>query len=227
MPESILFFAAGFGTRMRHLTRDLPKPLVPLAGRPMIDHAIDLAHEAGVRNMVANAHYLAPKLEQALAPRGIRISLETGTILDTGGGLRAALPLLGQGPVFTMNSDALWLGPNPLALLRDAWRPTDMDALLMLIPPAHASEHAGQGDFIAGPDGRLSRGPGAIFGGAQIIDPTQAQTGDAAAFSLNVTWDDMIARRRLFGIEYPGTWCDIGTPEGLAHAETLLAGRDV
>ena len=227
MPDAILFFAAGFGTRMRPLTDDRPKPLVPLLGRPMIEHALDLAAEAGVTRRVANAHYLAEQIAAHLAPKGVEISLEQGEILDTGGGLRAARPLLGAGPVFTMNSDAVWRGPNPLTLLRAAWDPARMSALLMCIPPAQAIGHGGAGDFHADDTGRLTRGPGMIYGGAQIIDPATTDGIEDDVFSLNRVWDRLIGQGRLFGLAYPGHWCDIGTPEGLARAETLLGAADV
>lgn len=223
MPDAILFFAAGFGTRMRPLTDTRPKPLVPLGGRPMIDHALGLAEAAGIERKVANAHYLADQVAAYLEPKGVRISHEHGRILDTGGGLRAARPLLGAGPVFTMNTDAIWQGPNPLSLLRAAWRPEEMDALLMLIPPAQAVGHAGTGDFHRDAQGRLRRGPGAIYGGAQIIKPELTEEVTEPAFSLNRVWDRLIGDGRLHGISYPGRWCDIGTPEGLRRAEAVLA----
>ena len=128
-----MLFAAGFGTRMGELTRSRPKPLIPVAGRALLDHALDLAAGAGLSRQVVNAHYLAEQVVAHLDGRGIPVAVETPEILDTGGGLRAALPLLGPGPVFTLNTDAVWTGPNPLVTLAGAWDPARMDALLLLM----------------------------------------------------------------------------------------------
>ncbi len=128
----LMLFAAGLGTRMRHLTAQRPKPLIPLAGRPLIDRALDLAHAAGANPIVVNTHYLSAMLETHLAGTGVRLSPEPGEILETGGGLKQALPLLGEGPVMTLNPDSVWRGPNPLALLQAAWDPQRMDALLLV-----------------------------------------------------------------------------------------------
>lgn len=223
MPDAVMLFAAGFGTRMGALTRDLPKPLVPLGGRPMIDHALDLAREAGLARIVANAHYRADQIEAHLAPRGVAISREAPDILDTGGGLRAALPLLGAGPVFTMNTDALWLGTNPFEELARAWDPARMDALLLCVPPEATIGHAGQGDFTTDAQGRAQRGPGLVFGGAQILRTEALADMPAGAFSLNRLWDRMLAEGRLFCHRYTGRWADLGHPEGLRLAEETLA----
>jgi len=172
-----MFFAAGFGTRMGALTRDRPKPLVEVAGRPLIDHARALADAAGISRQVANAHYLAGQIEAHLAGTGCAVSVESPDILDTGGGLRQALPLLNDvtphRPVFTLNTDAVWTGPNPLATLRAAWDPERMDALLLLVPADQATGHAGPGDFARHAPGRLRRGAGHVFTGAQILSPAR------------------------------------------------------
>jgi len=223
----LLIFAAGFGTRMGALTRDRPKPLVPVAGRPLVDRALDLAEEADCAPVVANLHYRAEMLEAHLGPRGVRTLTERPEILETGGGLRNALPHLGQGPVMTLNPDAVWQGPNPLPLLEAAWDPSRMSALLMLVPRAQALGHAGQGDFIRDETGRLTRGAGEVYGGAQIVDPTLLSEIPEEAFSLNRLWDLMLARGGLYGISYPGHWCDVGSPEGITRAEALLADADV
>ncbi|NUH66957.1 nucleotidyltransferase family protein [Sulfitobacter sp. S0837] len=226
-PDAIMMFAAGFGTRMKHLTQTQPKPMVPLAGRPLIDHALKLAQDIAPRKIVANLHYLPEQLDAHLRPLGVATILETPDILDTGGGLRNALPLLGGGPVFTMNSDAIWAGPNPLTLLRDAWEPNRMDALLMTVPLSQTLGHEGKGDFAIGQDGRLTRGPGNVYGGVQIIKTDLLTEIDADRFSLNILWDIMLQREGLFGLPYPGRWCDVGHPGGIALAESLLAGADV
>ena len=227
MPDAVMLFAAGFGTRMGALTAERPKPLIEVAGRPLVDHALEIAEGIAPRRIVANLHYLPDALEAHLAPRGVALSRETPDILETGGGLRAALPLLGPGPVFTMNTDAVWDGPNPLALLRKAWDPARMDALLLCLPRDRALGHAGRGDFVIGPDGRAARGPGLVYAGAQIIEPSGLHDIPMRAFSLNLLWDRMLAAGRLHAIAYPGRWCDVGRPEGIALAEAMLEGRDV
>nr|WP_267139757.1 nucleotidyltransferase family protein [Anianabacter salinae] len=221
-----MLFAAGFGTRMRPLTDDRPKPLVEVAGRPLIDHALGLAAGQTGR-VVANLHYRAPQLEVHLAPLGVTTILETPEILDTGGGLRNALPLLGGGPVLTLNTDAIWRGGNPLAALRAAFDPARMDALLMLVRPEDALGHAGRGDFAMDAGGRLTRGPGHIYSGAQMIRTEGLRDIPDRVFSLNRLWDRMIEDGRLFGIVHRGRWCDVGHPESIELAESLLERPDV
>ncbi|RKE97045.1 MurNAc alpha-1-phosphate uridylyltransferase [Sulfitobacter guttiformis] len=218
-----MLFAAGFGTRMKHLTADRPKPMVPVAGKPLIDHALALAQDIAPPVIVANLHYLPELLAAHLGPLGVQTVVELPHILETGGGLRNALPMLGDGPVITMNTDAIWRGPNPLHLLIDAWDPDKMDALLMGVQPSHALEHSGKGDFTLAPDGRLTRGAGVVFGGVQIIKTALLANIVARVFSLNIVWDVMLEEKRLFGLSYPGMWCDVGHPDGVATAEELLA----
>lgn len=222
-----MVFAAGFGTRMGNLTKDQPKPMISVAGRPLIDHALDLIRHAGCAPIIANLHYRANVLERHLAGTGVQTILEAPDILDTGGGLRNALPLLGSDPVFTVNSDAVWSGPNPLTLLRQAWKPEKMDALLICIPPEHAAGHQGAGDFVQDEEGRLNRGPGMIYGGMQIIKTDLLADVPEKAFSLNVIWNRMLAKRRLFGLTYPGMWCDVGHPAGIKIAEKMLENANV
>lgn len=226
-PQAVMLFAAGFGTRMGALTAEKPKPLIEVAGRPLIDHALDFVDAFGVERVVANLHYKADMLRAHLAGRAIGLSEEQPDILETGGGLRAALPMLGQGPVITMNTDAVWNGPNPLSLLAEAWDPDRMDALLICIPRAQAVGHAGQGDFIADDQGRLTRGPGAIYGGVQIVKTEGLQVIEDEAFSLNLLWNRMLDENRLFGLTYPGQWCDVGRPEGIELAERMVGFGDV
>ena len=218
-PDAVMLFAAGFGTRMGALTAATPKPLLHVADRPLIDHALDLTHGLHV---VANTHYLPDQLEAHLAPKGVTLSHEP-RILETGGGLRAALPLLGDGPVFTLNSDAIWTGANPLTALAQAWDPDRMDALLMLIPRESARGHTGKGDFLPDTQGRLSRGPGLIYSGAQIVKTDLLHEVEDDVFSLNILWDRMMDAGRLYGIAHTGAWCDVGRPEGIAVAEAMLA----
>ena len=222
-----MLFAAGFGTRMGALTRDRPKPLIEVAGQALLDHALALVADAGIKRAVANTHYMADKIAAHLAGRDVALSHEAPDILETGGGLRHALPLLGQGPVFTMNTDAIWQGPNPLRLLAEAWDPARMDALLVTVPPENAVGHGGAGDFLRDNEGRLSRGKGEVYGGVQIVRTDALADIAEPAFSLNLLWDRMLADDRLFGVSYPGRWCDVGRPEGIALAEAMIGGGDV
>lgn len=220
-----MLFAAGFGTRMGALTASQPKPLIPVAGQPLIDHALDLADGAGITRRVANLHYRGDQLAQHLAPRGVALSWERAQILETGGGLKAALPLLGPGPVLTLNSDAVWTGENPLSQLLAAWDPSRMDALLLLLPAEQATGHSGRGDFLRAPDGALTRANGAaglVYLGAQILKTSSLNAVSEPVFSLNRIWDQMIAVGRCHGLVHRGGWCDVGHPAGLTAAETLL-----
>lgn len=226
-PQSIMIFAAGRGTRMGALTEKQPKPLIRVAGRALIDHALDLTDGIGPLTRVVNTHYLAPMIRSHLAGRGLLFSSEPDLLLETGGGLRQALPLLGKNPVFTLNSDAIWSGPNPLALLANAWDPARMEALLLLLPPAAAIGHTGAGDFQSDGNGRLTRGPALVYSGAQIIRTETLAAVPQKVFSLNLLWDQMAARGGLFGLTYPGAWCDVGRPESIALATAMLERTDV
>jgi MurNAc alpha-1-phosphate uridylyltransferase len=223
-PQAILLFAAGFGTRMGALTADRPKPLIDVAGRALLDHALSLADIAEVPVKAVNAHYHAGQIAAHLADRpDVSLSHETPDILDTGGGLRHALPLLGDGPLYTLNTDAVWTGPNPLDTLAAAWEPGGMDALLLLVPPGRARGHIGAGDFRPGADGRLTRGPGLVYTGAQIVAASAVAAHPPGRFSLNAVWDGIAARGRLFGAVHPGLWCDVGHPGGIEEAERMMA----
>lgn len=225
-----MLFAAGFGTRMAALTADRPKPMVDVAGKPLIDHALALADAAGIRRRVANLHYRGDQLERHLAGRNVTFSWEREQILETGGGLRAALPLLGEGPLLTLNTDAVWTGENPLTQLMQAWDETRMDVLLLLLPVSKALGHRGKGDFLLQEQARLIRADGAdglIYLGAQIIRPDLLATIPDAVFSLNRLWDLMIARGRAYGLIHNGGWCDVGQPDSIAKAEALLDAAHV
>ncbi|MTJ04630.1 MAG: nucleotidyltransferase family protein [Sediminimonas qiaohouensis] len=226
-PDAVMLFAAGFGTRMRPLTDDRPKPLISVAGRALIDHALDIVEDYGASRVVVNAHYMADMLAAHLSGRDVALSHETPSILDTGGGLRRAQPLLGPGPVLTMNSDAVWRGENPLRLASQAWDGAQMDALLLCLPAARATGHDGPGDFTLGANGRLMRGGDLVFTGVQVIRPEILSDIPAAAFSLNVVWDRLAHAGRLFGATYTGDWCDVGHPGGIALAERMIGGADV
>ena len=225
----LMLFAAGLGTRMGALTQSLPKPLIPVAGMPLIDQAIAVADAAGITRRVMNLHYKGELLAAHVAGRNIGLSWERGHILETGGGLRAALPMLGSGPVIVLNTDAVWTGLDPLIQLLDAWEDTRMDALLLLLPVEKARGYLGTGDFLMDPERRLSRAagaPGLVYLGAQIIRTETLGDIPEAVFSLNRVWDRMIGLGRVFGLVHQGSWCDVGRPDGIACAESLLASVD-
>lgn len=224
MPDTVMFFAAGFGTRMGALTQDRPKPLIPVAGKPLLDHALDLAKDAHIPRLVVNAHYHADQIKAAAAVRGLEVSHETPQVLDTGGGLKAAMPLLNRQEVFTMNTDAVWRGPNPFEVLQAAWQPEKMDALLLCVPLAQAVGRKGVGDFVLDGEGRLSRGPEVVYTGAQILKTDLVREVADDVFSLNLIWTALEQTGRLFGAQYRGQWCDVGHPEGIALAESMVAG---
>jgi MurNAc alpha-1-phosphate uridylyltransferase len=224
-PRAVMIFAAGMGTRMGELTRRRPKPLIEVAGRPLIDHALEIARGVNPGRIVVNSHAHAAMLEAHLAGAGVTLAHEP-ELLETGGGLLAALPLLGPGPVFTLNADMVWRGPNPLAALAGAWRP-GMGGLLALIPRAAAQGHAGAGDFTLGADGRIARRGAAaeapfVYAGAQILDGAALAGFAPGKFSLNLVWDALLAEGRLSGLVWRGGWVDVGRPEGIALAEAEL-----
>jgi N-acetyl-alpha-D-muramate 1-phosphate uridylyltransferase len=226
-PDALMLFAAGFGTRMGPLTAERPKPLIPVAGRALIDHALDLVRGAGIGTVVANSHYRAAQLAAHLADQNVTVSPEIEEILETGGGLRQALPLLGDGPVMTLNTDAVWTGPNVLTTLHNAWQPEPMSALLALVPVARAMGYRGAGDFALDETGRIRRGPGYVYTGAQILDPQGLNSIPERVFSLNILWDQMIAEGRAYGVIHSGGWCDVGRPESIPLAESMLQAAHV
>lgn len=221
-PGGALIFAAGFGMRMGPLTADCPKPLLTVAGETLLDRTVALARAAGIGRIAVNAHYRADRIAAHLAGSGIAVSVETPEILDTGGGLKAALPLLPGDTVATANPDAVFAGPNPFRALIDA--PEDgAGARLLLIPLERALERRAPGDFAMDARGRLSRGGPLVYTGIQLIRTADVGAVPEARFSLNRVWDALIAEGRATGVVYPGRWCDVGTPSGLARAEALVA----
>ena len=220
----LMLFAAGFGTRMGALTKTRPKPLIEVAGRSLIDHALDLADGDVTSTKVVNLHYLGEQIEAHLKGRDIALSWERDQILDTGGGLKAALPLLGDGPVITLNTDAVWSGPNPLITLTTSWDAKRMDVLFLLLPASRARSASGRSDFVMDKDGRVDWAKGREghhYLGAQIIHP-RLLTETVAAFSLRGPWTRAIEDGRAFGVQFQGDWCDVGHPEGIAEAEAML-----
>jgi len=230
--KTAMVLAAGFGERMRPLTLRMPKPLVPLAGRPLIDHVLDRLARAGVKTAVVNVHYLPEQLEAHLAARkgkapDIVISDERGVLLDTGGGAKKALPLLGRGPFFIHNADSVWSEGAAPALPRmlKLWNPTTMDCLLLLAPVATSIGYGAKGDFSMTADGRLERrGERQVvpfaFAGVSLCDERLFKDAPDGRLSLNLLWDRALAKGRLYGMRLDGTWMHVGTPEALAEAET-------
>ncbi len=229
--KTAMVLAAGHGERMRPLTDRLPKPLVPLAGRPLIDHVLDRLARAGVETTVVNVHYLADLLEAHLRQRPepqpqIVISDERDLLLDTGGGAKRALPSLGPGPFFLHNADSVW-GESVRAALPQmlgVWDPSRMDCLLLLAPLSTSLGYSGQGDFAMAPDGRLSRrGERQVvpfaFAGVSLCDARLFEGAPDGPFSLNLLWDRSLDEGRLFSIRLDGFWMHIGTPDALAEAE--------
>lgn len=223
MRPPLMIFAAGLGTRMRPLTDTRPKPLITVAGRSLLDRALDLGRAGGAGRIVVNTHYLGARIADHLAGSDVAISDEADLLLDTGGGLRKALPLLGPGPVATLNPDVVWTGANPIAALCEAWDDARMDALLMVVPLARARARIGAGDFAMDDGGRITRRGDFVYAGAQVIRPDRLAQIPADVFSLNVLWDMLIAEGRAFGLTHRGGWCDVGRPETIPLAEALLA----
>ncbi len=233
-PDTAMVLAAGLGLRMRPLTETVPKPLVAVAGRTLLDHAIDRLEAAGVARVVVNVHYLADAVEAHLRARPTAMELivsdERAHLLETGGGVTHALPLLGDEPFYVVNADNLWIdGPvDTLRLLASRWRADEMDALLLVVAQARANCHAGKGDFHLDALGRLSRRkPGRIapfvYTGIQIVSPRLFADAPAGAFSTNLLWDRAIAAGRAFGTVHQGLWFDVGTPAAIPAAEAALA----
>jgi N-acetyl-alpha-D-muramate 1-phosphate uridylyltransferase len=232
-PATAMVLAAGLGTRMRPLTDDRPKALVEVGGRALIDHMLDRLAEAGVARAVVNVHAFADRLERHLRARGGRpeivISDEREELLETGGGLKAAAPLLGPEPIFTANIDAVWIeaGRPALADLAAAFRPEAMDACLLVTRTEAASGLDGPGDFSMDPDGRLRfRGDEACapyaFCGVQVFKPALATAEPDRVFSTSRLWRRLAAEGRLFGVELQGAWMHVGDPAARAAAEARL-----
>ncbi len=222
-----LILAAGFGTRMGALTRDRPKPLIEVAGRPLIAHALAAARAAGAGPIAVNGHYRAEALRDWLAAQAPDVVFlhETPDILDSGGAVKNALRILGPGPVLTLNADAVWAGPAPLGGLVRAWAPGRMDGLLALVPRARAVGRQGGGDFAMAEDGRLTwdKGPdGAVHVGAQLIRTERIAARGERVFSLRDIWQAMMDEGRLHGMMHPGGWADVGHPGGIAEAERMV-----
>ncbi len=231
MPKTAMILAAGLGERMRPITDSLPKPLVPVHGTPMLDTILDRLSDAGVERVVINLHYLGEMIERHLNGRrapAVEFSRESER-LETGGGVRKALPLLGDDPFFALNGDVCWLdGQTPgLERLAAAWDADKMDALLLLHPSALTLGYEGVGDYVMNPEGRLRRRRERevapfIFAGIQILHPRLFEGAPEGSFSLNKLYDKAQEAERLWGIRHDGEWYHIGTPESLREAEDAL-----
>jgi MurNAc alpha-1-phosphate uridylyltransferase len=220
---SLMVFAAGLGTRMGDLVRDKPKPLIEVGGRALLDHALSLRTDICPVKTVVNAHYKKEMVTSYLRSHQVIVLDEWPDVLETGGGLRAALPHLGTNPVMTLNSDAVWLGENPLVALKSKWDPKTMDALLMCVRLQDTVGYKGQGDFTRNANGMLQRKGDLVYSGAQIIKTDHLNKIKDNVFSMNRIWDIMLEKNKIFGMEYNGLWCDVGTPEGVILAEEQIA----
>ena len=233
VPDTAMVMAAGLGKRMRPLTATRPKPLIEVGGKPLIDHVFDRLRAAGVTKAVVNVHYLPDVMEAHLAARagdiGIRISDERELLLETGGGLVRAAPMIDCDPFFAINSDNFWVdGPSDtLRLLASHWNDEAMDALLLLVPHARAYNHRGLGDFHMDRFGRLKRRGRSkvapyVFTGIQIVSKRLLQGAPEGAFSTNILWDRAIEDGRCFGAVHQGLWFDVGTPASVQATESAL-----
>ena len=228
-----MVLAAGLGTRMRPLTDTRPKPLVEVNGRTLVDHVLDRLAEAGVRDVVVNVHHHADMLEKHVKQRKdlkIHISDEREKLLDSGGGVKKALPLLGSDPFFIVNADTIWIEgvrPNLMRLAQD-FNPARMDALLLLAPTASSIGYDGRGDFDLATDGLLSRRVEGcvtpfVYAGAAVLNPAAFAGLPEGAFSLNRLFDNAIEQGRLYGLRLDGVWMHVGTPEAIHEAEECTA----
>ncbi|NVN88437.1 MAG: nucleotidyltransferase family protein [Rhodopseudomonas sp.] len=228
-PARAMVLAAGLGVRMRPLTDHMPKPLVPVAGRPLLDHVLDRLAEAGVAEAVVNVHYLPDQIIDHVASRThprVIISDERDCVLGTGGAVVKALPLLGDAPFFHLNADTMWIDGvrSNLARLADAFDPARMDILLLMAPTASSIGYHGSGDYAMAPDGSLRRRKENevvpfVYAGAAIISPAIFADAPRGEFSLTKMFDRASEQQRLFGLRLEGVWMHVGTPEAVHAAE--------
>ncbi|MGL4542742.1 MAG: nucleotidyltransferase family protein [Polymorphobacter sp.] len=234
LPGTAMVLAAGLGKRMRPLTATRPKPLVEVGGRTMLDRTLDHLRAAGIKKAVVNVHYFADQVEAHLRNRDqgleIAISDERAQLLETGGGVTKALPLIDGDRFFVVNSDNLWVDGvvSSLHLLGQQWNAQTMDALLLLVPLARASSHSGRGDFHMDPAGHLSwrregRMAPFVYTGVMIVARRLFDDAPAGPFGFRMLWDKALAAKRLFGATHAGLWADVGTPPAVAATELMLA----
>ena len=233
VPETAMVMAAGLGKRMRPLTATRPKPLIEVGGKPLLDHVLDRLRAAGVKKVVVNVHYLADAVEAHLGSRahGLEVSIsdERPLLLETGGGLIHAEPLIDADPFIAVNSDNLWVdGPaDTLKLLASHWDDAKMDALLLLVPLARAENHRGMGDFHMDRSGRLRRRDRShvapfVYTGIQMLSKRLLRDAPEGPFSTNILWDRAIEEGRCFGAVHQGLWFDVGTPKAISMTEAAL-----
>jgi N-acetyl-alpha-D-muramate 1-phosphate uridylyltransferase len=233
VPRTAMVMAAGLGKRMRPLTATRPKPLIEVAGKALLDHALDRLRAAGVKKVVVNVHYLADALEAHIAGRAkgleVMISDERDLLMETGGGLVQAAPLIDSDPFLAVNSDNLWVDgtADTLRLLASHWDDSKMDALLLLVPLARAGNHRGMGDFHMDRSGRLKRRRQShvapfVFTGVQMLSKRLLRDAPEGPFSTNILWDRAIEEGRCFGAVHQGLWFDVGTPKSIPQTEAAL-----
>ena len=233
VPHTAMIMAAGLGKRMRPLTATRPKPLVEVSGKALLDHVLDKLRAAGVGRVVVNVHYLADALEAHLATRGqgleVVISDERKLLMETGGGLVKAAPMIDCDPFLALNSDNLWIdGPaDTIKLLASQWDDSKMDALLLVVPQARALGHKGMGDFHMDRAGRIRRRQRSyvapfVFTGIQIVSKRLLRDAPGGPFSTNILWDRAIEEGRAFGAVHQGLWFDVGTPQSIPFTEAAL-----
>lgn len=233
--ENAMVLAAGLGTRLRPITDTIPKPLVPIAGKPMIDYVLDLLEAAGVTKAAVNVHHFADRMEAHLAERGrpnIVISDERAALMNSGGGLAKGLKLLPEGPVLVMNADLFWVGEKPdapsnLERLASFFDPETMDMALLCVRNEDTTGHNGKLDFSLDHEGRLSRYKDGmdnpvVYAGAIALHSGLFADAPDDAFNLNIYFDRAIARNRLSGIVLDGHWLTVGTPEAIGQAEDAI-----
>lgn len=233
MPKTAMVLAAGYGKRMRNLTSGRPKPLVEFMGRPLIDHVLERLTEAGVSRIVVNVHHFADLLQGHLAGRTspqILVSDERGQLMETGGGIRKALPLLGGDPFLLVNSDSLWIeGEEPnLLRLASGFASASMDGLLLLAPLESTLGYNGRGDYFPREDGHIRRRMAAekapyVYAGVSILTPALFRDSPEGAFPLGLLFDQAETRGRLYGLPMQGTYLHVGTPEAVTAAEEAVS----
>lgn len=231
-PKTAMVLAAGLGKRLRPITDTVPKPLVRIGGRTLLDWGLDSLAEVGVTHAVVNVHYLPDQIIDHVATRTrpeILVSDERDGLLDSAGGIVKALPALGAEPFFILNADTFWLdaaAPNLGALAR-LWDPARMDILLMMVDPTDAVGHSAATDYRLEADGRLVRAKGdpdgLVYAGAAIVHPALFAAAPEGAHSLNAYFDRAQAAGRLFGMRMDGVWITVGTPDAIPLAEAAVA----
>ena len=233
--EDAMVLAAGLGTRLRPITDTMPKPLVPIAGKPMIDYGLDALAEAGVKRAVVNVHHFADQMTAHLAGRAVPqiiLSDETDQLMNSGGGLARGLKLLGRDPVLVMNADLFWIGEAPgqktnLQRLAEGFDPGSMDMLMLCVKLEDTTGHNGKKDFSLDAEGRLTRyaeesGTPVVYAGALALMPGLLDDAPDDAFNLNIYFDRAIEKGRLHGIMLEGHWITVGTPEAIGAAEAVI-----